>query len=137
MVGLAVLLTAVTARAERWIVDTSEAQVVFTSKAPLEKFKGRTDRLGGWLEFDPANLVGTITGELTVDLASFDTGKKKRNKHMRENHFETGQFPTARLLPEAVLSASSADLPPAGGVSLSLWATLDLHGVQQPLTCDV
>lgn len=137
IVGVAVLLAAVTARAERWTIDTSQAEVVFTSKAPLETFKGRTERLSGWLEFDPADLVGPASGELLVDLTSLDTGKKKRNQHMRENHLETGQFPTARLLPEAVLSASSADLPPAGDVTLRLWATLDLHGVRQPLTCDV
>ncbi|RKZ11986.1 hypothetical protein DRQ50_12675 [bacterium] len=131
------VLAAVSARAERWTVAATGAEVVFTSKAPLETFRGRTADLTGWLDFDPKNLVGGVSGELVVDPASFDTGKKKRNRHMRENHLETVKYPTARLLPESVISASSTTLPAVGEVTLRLLGTLDLHGVPRRMEWDI
>jgi len=132
-----VLLTAQSARAERWAVVTDGAEVVFTSKAPLETFKGRTHLVSGWVEFDPENLRGPVQGEIVVDLASLDTGKNKRNQHMRENHLETDRYPTAHLIPEAVLMATSTTIPAAGAVELRLRGTFDLHGVTRPLECPV
>ena len=126
-----------TAQAERWTVVPDGAEVVFTSKAPLETFKGRTRLVSGWVEFDPENLRGPIRGEIVVDLASLDTGKNKRNRHMRENHLETDRHPTAHLQPEAVLMATSATIPAAGAVELRLRSTFELHGVTRPLECPV
>jgi polyisoprenoid-binding protein YceI len=134
---LALALSAAGVRAERWTVAASGAEVVFTSKAPLETFEGRTDKLSGWVDFDPAALAGALAGEVVVDLASFDTGKRKRNEHMRENHLETGRFPVARLVPVAVLDASTEALPARGPASLRLRCELDLHGVTRTLDCEV
>lgn len=136
-VVLGLVLAAGTVRAERWAVDPDRAEVVFTSKAPLETFKGRTGLLTGWVEFDPADLQSGVDGELTVDLASFDTGKKKRNQHMRENHLETARFPVARLRPMAVVSAAPDALPDEGVARLVLQCELDLHGVRRTMECAI
>jgi len=132
-----VLLAAACARAERWNVAADGAQVVFTSKAPLETFKGRTDLVSGWVDWDPTDLTAPLDGQVVVDLASLDTGKNKRNEHMRENHLETDRYPTARLRPVEVVAATPSDLPPGGNAAVRLRGAFDLHGVTRTLECDV
>jgi len=137
LMTLLVLLAATWARAERWHVAAEGGQVVFTSKAPLETFKGRTELISGWVDWDPARLQAPLEGEIVVDLASLDTGKSKRNEHMRENHLETDRFPTATLRPVAVLSDAPSALPPGGEADIRLRGAFDLHGVTRQLECDV
>lgn len=38
-----------------------------------------------------------ITGELTADLSSFETGLRLRDRHMKEKYLQTAQFPHARI----------------------------------------
>ena len=134
---LLMLLAAACARAERWQVAAEGGEVVFTSKAPLETFTGRTRVISGWIDWDPADLHAPLDGEIVVDLASLDTGKNKRNEHMRENHLETDRFPTAKLRPVAVLSGTPSALPPGGEADIRLRGAFDLHGVNRTLECDV
>ncbi|HPF70286.1 MAG TPA: YceI family protein [Candidatus Krumholzibacteria bacterium] len=125
-----------------WQVVAGEGtKIVFTSKAPLETFQGRTGQVGGWCRFDPDDLAAGVELAVDVDLASFDTGLSKRNQHMRENHLETGRFPRAELrggtLRAAGGGALPASLPPGGSVKVMLDGSLDLHGVTRPLTAEV
>jgi len=119
------------------VVAGDRTEVVFESRAPLEKFTGRTDRVTGWLEADPGRLDGAVACSLTVDLASLDTGIGKRNRHMRENHLETDRFPRAVFTGGTVSGAEPAALPVGSRTVLTLSGTLDLHGVQRPLSCTV
>ncbi len=122
--------------AARYEVKQGEGTAItFTSKAPLEKFKGHTGQVTGALDADLHDLRNCDL-EVTVDLASFDTGNSKRNRHMRENHLETGKYPVARFSAQGV-AAGPDSLPVGGEVSLTLQGTLDLHGVARPLTCRV
>ena len=90
----ALVVCAAPARAATYVVKPgSGTQVVFTAKATTETFEGRTDRMEGRLDVDPASVGDSVTVHLEVDLASLDTGSKMRNKHMRENHLETAKFP--------------------------------------------
>jgi polyisoprenoid-binding protein YceI len=134
---LLILLAAACARAERWQVAAQGGEVVFTSKAPLETFKGRTGLIRGWIDWNPADLTAPLDGEIVVDLASLDTGKNKRNEHMRDNHLETDRFPTATLRPVVVLSDAPSALPPGSEADIRLRGTFDLHGVTRTLECDV
>jgi polyisoprenoid-binding protein YceI len=123
--------SAAAATAHYEILEGSE--ISFESKAPLETFHGRTQEVRGWFEADLNDPVGTVQLEVTVDLASFDTGNKKRNGHMRENHFETEQFPEAWFRGGEVTDARAEE----GVTILTLSGELDLHGVRQPVTCDI
>jgi polyisoprenoid-binding protein YceI len=139
MPAVLVLLAAAAAgaRAERCTVAPGQgSQIVFTSKAPLESFDGRTDQVSGHVEFDPADLTGELVFAIAVDLASFDTGNRKRNGHMRDNHLETGTYPQAWVRGGEVLAATPAALPKGGTATVRLRAELDLHGVVQPLLCE-
>jgi len=128
----------VAAAVDRWdIVSGDGTQVTFTSKAPLETFTGRTDKVSGWCGFDPDQLAGTVTMEVAVEMASFDTGLGKRNQHMRENHLETDRFPRSWMRGGVVDSASASSLPVGGTVSFGFVGELELHGVRRPVNCTI
>ena len=136
------ILGTVSAQAARYeIVTGKQSEIVFKSKAPLEKFQGKTRQLTGFFEADLDDLRGPVSLEVEVDLASFDTGKKKRNRHMCENHLETEKFPKAWFRAGEILQADKPSLASGESATLVLNGTLDLHGVKKPhdvtlqLTC--
>jgi len=131
------LLLAAPAVAERWeIAEDGGSEIVFTSKAPLESFKGRTKQVSGWVDFDPGDLAGPLSFEVAVDMASFDTGKKKRNQHMRDNHLETEAYPTAWFRGGSVAGANPVSLAVGGQSHVLLSGSLDLHGVHRDVSCE-
>ena len=65
--------------------------------------------------------------ELTIDLASVDTGIEIRDERMREFLFETGAFPQATVTAQ-IDPASFADMAVGESKALPLVATLDLRG---------
>ncbi len=134
---LALLLAAAPAAlGARYTVDAGGgSEIVFTSKAPLESFDGRTRQVSGWLEFDPADLRGPLEFAVAVDLASFDTGNRKRNGHMRDNHLETDTYPQAWFRGGTVLEAEPPALAVGGTALVRLRGELDLHGVVRPVEC--
>jgi polyisoprenoid-binding protein YceI len=121
-----------TASAARYeIVVGDQSEIVFKSKAPLEKFDGKTRELKGFFEADLNNLSGSVNLEVEVDLASFDTGKKKRNQHMRENHLETDKFPKAWFRAGSIVRCDKVALSAGQNTTLVVSGTLDLHGVER------
>lgn len=111
-------------------------RITFKSRAPMETFSGETSRISGWLDADLRDLFRDPSLEVVVDLASFDTGISKRNKHMRENHLETDKFPLARFRSQSI-SASPPALPVGGQAEFTLEGQMNLHGVARPMTCRV
>jgi polyisoprenoid-binding protein YceI len=111
--------------------------VVFTSKATLETFQGKTKQVSGSLSFDPANLGDSVTVRVEVDLASLDTGMPMRNKHMRENHLETATYPKAVFEGGRILEASGHTLNPGDTVRMKLSGRFDLHGVKRTIEVPV
>lgn len=111
-------------------------QVEFQSKTPLETFEGRTSRLTGSITLDPAD-VSSLTGQLVVDLASFDTGLDLRDTHMREQVLHTKEHPQAQLVITSVQPEGLAALRDGQAVHARLVGTLTLHGQTRPVTVDV
>ncbi len=58
-------------------------QVTFKSSAPLEDIVGTTNTITGYLVFDPANPTKGGRGELSVPVASIETGIPMRDGHMQ------------------------------------------------------
>ena len=108
-----------------------DTKVVFTSKAPVETFEGRTDQMQGTITVDPAAVGDSITVHLEVDLASLDTGKKLRNRHMRENHLETVKYPKAVF--DGATVRGAAKLEPGKKATFDVDGTFALHGVSRRL----
>lgn len=61
-----------------------DAQVTFTSDAPLEHIKSSSNRVVGYAVVkDPAAGPGIVAGEFRLPVASFDTGIPMRNEHLQ------------------------------------------------------
>lgn len=121
-----------------WIIEPESGnRVVFVSKAPTETFEGTTDRISGTVTLDPADIGDSVTVHLEIDMASFDTGKEKRNRHMRERHLETDRYPTAVFEGLTVLEPRGAALEAGQKVTFEVEGTLDLHGVKRRLRATV
>lgn len=137
MAAASFLCAAVVTRAADFAVRPGgDSKVVFTSKAPTETFEGKTSQMSGTLSLDPGAVGDSITVHLEVDLASIDTGSKLRNKHMRENHLETGKFPKAVFDGAAVLSGAGAKLEPGTSAAFQIEGTFSIHGVSRRLRCE-
>jgi len=136
---LLALSWAATALAADFTIKPSQDKnlVVFTSKATLESFQGKTKQVSGQVSCDPASLADSVTVRVEVDLASLDTGIPMRNKHMRENHLETAKYPKAVFEGGRILEASARTLSPGTTVHLRLAGQFDLHGVKRPLEAPV
>jgi len=102
--------------------------VVFTSKAQVESFQGKTSKMSGHIDVNPSHVGDSITVELHVDLASLDTGIAKRNGHMRENHLETAKYPEAVVIGATVLTPAHAVLS-GKPVGFDLEGSFTIHGV--------
>ena len=134
---LSIMVVVNTARAADFVVRPGgDSKVVFTSKAPTETFEGKTSLMTGTLSLDPVAVGDSITVHLEVDLASLDTGSKLRNKHMRENHLETGKFPKAVFDGAAILAGAGAKLEPGKAAAFQVEGTFTIHGVSRRLRCD-
>jgi polyisoprenoid-binding protein YceI len=128
---LLMLVLAATAAAATWTVGEG-SEVVFTSKAPMESFDGKTKEVSGHITCDADDLSGPIELKIEVDLASLDTGIGMRNTHMRERHLETDEFPLAVFTGESIVGTSAAALATGQAVHLTIRGVFDLHGVSQP-----
>jgi polyisoprenoid-binding protein YceI len=128
------LLAATPALAARFAVKAGAPnQVVFVSKAATETFEGKTDRLSGIIDVDPAGVGDSVTVHLEVDMASLDTGIGKRNGHMRENHLETAKYPSATFDGATVLGPKGAALAVGTKTAIDVEGRFTLHGVTRRL----
>lgn len=112
-------------------------KVVFLSKATMESFKGKTDKMEGRIVLDPAAANDSVTVHVEVDLASLDTGIRKRNQDMRENHLETAKYPKAVFDGAAILEPAGARLEPGKKTRLTIEGTFTIHGVSRRLRTPV
>jgi polyisoprenoid-binding protein YceI len=129
--GLTLVLAGAAGAAEFVVRPGDDTQVVFVSRASIESFEGKTNRLEGWLQVEPTAVGDSITAHFEVDLASLDTGIKMRNQHMRRNHLETDRYPKATLDGVAVLSPAGARLEPGTPLRFEVEGTFSLHGVSR------
>lgn len=135
LIVLAILLaTPALVPAAQFIVQPGgKNKVVFVSKATMERFQGETDRLLGRIEVEPSALGTKIGVHLEVDLTTLDTGIAMRNRHMRENHLETGKYPLAVFDGATLTGPADAALKPGETSVLEADGTFTLHGVSRPL----
>jgi len=130
-VGLAfVAVRPATGAATRYRIEPGEPnEVRFHSEATVESFDGSTDEVRGWIEVDLADLRSGARWRVEVDMASLDTGIGLRNRHMRDNHLHTDEFPVAVFEGDDDGASWPATIPPGGSTILELPGTFTLHGV--------
>jgi len=124
--------------ADIWTIEPQSGnEVVFVSKAPMETFEGRTDGISGEVTLDPARVGDSVTVHIEIDMAGFDTGKEKRNEHMRERHLETARYPKAVFDGLTVLEPRDVALDAGRMITFEVEGTLELHGVKRRLRATV
>ncbi len=57
--------------------------ITFTSQAPLEDIVGTTNKIGGYVVFDPADPAKGGHGEFIVPVASLNSGIPLRDEHLQ------------------------------------------------------
>lgn len=129
LAALLALLLGSAARAE-WVLDGEESALTFVSTKAINV--AEVHRFG--------EIAGTVDEmgnvDVSVDLASVDTGIEIRDERMREMLFDTGEHPQAKL--SAKLDEEALDKLNAGqAVDTTVEAMLTLNGETRPLMLDV
>ena len=130
IVVLALASAAVTAHASELKLSAADGEVAFeaTGRPSALRIRGTTHSLEGTIKSTAAGL----TGDVTVDLDSLDTGLKMRNEHMKKKYLETPKFPKAQLH-----IAKVGEFKQGGKVAVGSFpfeGTLKLHGVEKAIT---
>ncbi len=123
--------------AEYLIAPDAESMVRFVSKAPMETFEGKTRKVTGSVSADLRNLTAGVQVAVKVDLASLDTGLRKRNAHMRERHLEVRKYPEATFTATELLDPSTTAVGVGGSATFTLRGEFDLHGVARTIEVPV
>jgi len=117
-------------------VGDARNSVVFKSSAPLEDIVGITSDITGHISFDPKDSKKGVTGELTISLASFNTGIPMRDGHLSGSDWlDAKQFPNITLKILSVKNIrevkSSASFQTYAG---DVVAELNFHGRTKKIT---
>jgi polyisoprenoid-binding protein YceI len=109
-----------------WVLDPAQSTAEFRVKHfwGAITVRGALGPMAGDAAVSPD---GTVTGRISFDARSLDTGHKQRDKHLRSADF----FRTAEH-PEAILTVTSAR--PAGPDGLECHGALEVAGHARPVT---
>ena len=116
------------------VTSDGKNYAMFTSEATLETIHGRTTNVTGTIAADPANVTGS-TVDITIDLASLDTGIGMRNDHMKNKFLQVDKFPSATFKsvsvsgPKTIVANTPAEVQVTGD--------LTIHGVTKRITVPV
>ena len=133
VVGLLALVASSGAAAEgpSWRIERGDVKILVPLK-PGGAFTATTPSLSGTLTLEGAK-PAHLAGEVSMDLATIDTGISLRNQHLRENYLEVAKGDGFN---KAVLS--DIHLSEVGGEAFDgttpFTGTLLLHGVKHPVT---
>ena len=118
------------AEAPSWRIERGDVQILVPLR-PGGAFTATSSSLGGTLTV-AQGAPALLGGEISMDLATIDTGIGLRNQHLRENYLEVAK---GKGFDRAVLS--EIQLKDADGEAFegrtAFTGTLLLHGVKHPL----
>jgi polyisoprenoid-binding protein YceI len=117
------------AQTSTWVPDKAHSEVDFSIlHMSLSKVHGRFGNIGGTIVLNDADVTKSSVN-MTIDLATVDTGVSARDADLKSaNFFDVAQFPTATFASTSV-SKSGSGLTVAGN--------LTLHGVTKPVVLQV
>ena len=109
----------------RWQIDPGHAELAFIGRHfMLTKIRGRFTGISGAIEV--AEEPGDSTAEVTIDMASVDSGSQVRDDHLRSaDFFDTARHPTASF------SGRAAGWRGTRGL---LEGELTIRGITRPVT---
>jgi polyisoprenoid-binding protein YceI len=109
----------------RWQIDPGHTELAFIGRHfMLTKVRGRFTGLSGVIQV--AEAPGDSAAEISIDMASVESGNEARDEHLRSaDFFDVARYPTATF------SAHAAGWQGTRGV---LAGELTLRGVTRPVT---
>jgi polyisoprenoid-binding protein YceI len=116
------------------IAPDSKNVVEFHAEDTYDSFDGRTHKVTGAIAADAAN-PSAATVEVTIDMASLDTGNGLRNREMRELYLDTKEHPTAKF--KSVSVAAPDPIVPNQPADIKVTGDFTLHGVTKRMTIPV
>lgn len=118
------------------IAKDGKSHASFESAATLENIKGTTPKVKGTIAADPTHPTASSV-DLTIDMASIDTGISMRNEHLRsERYLAAERFPTATFRSVGV-TAPVKTVAPNQAVTISVTGDMTMHGVTKRITVPV
>lgn len=117
-------------------IDSGSGKVEFLAvgKPSAIKIRGEGKGPQGELHLKKSGTNVTLSGDLSVDLDSIETGIGLRDRHMKEKYLETGKFKTASLkIKEAALPITAL----SGTGDYTVPGLLTLKGVEKPVQLNI
>ena len=111
-----------------WKLDPTHTEIGFTVRHIMSKVRGKFETFEGTLV--TADPITDSTVEVTVDLASIDTGTPDRDNHLRSgDFFSVEEHPKMTFVSTGVVRKSDTDFVVRGD--------LTIKGVTEPIELDV
>lgn len=116
--------------AEPYVFDASHTRIGYSvDHMGLSEMHGAFRKFEGSLQFDAKDLAASSV-DVSIDVASIDTGIAKLDEHLRAaDFFDVAQF--------AKMHFKSSKVEPTGASTFKLHGDLTLHGVTKPVVLDV
>lgn len=114
-------------------VVSGPSRVRFDAKAFLHDFAGTTSKVEGLIRVGDLDRLGDARACIRIDAASLDTGNGIRDGIMRDDHLETGKFPTIDFDLKQVEDVKRQ----AGNWEFAAQGTLTLHGVSREISIPI
>jgi len=133
--AVALTSTALLAQSRTYEIRKDPKNLVeFHAEDTYDAFDGKTNNVTGTVVADPAKASASKV-EVSIDLASLDTGISLRNSEMRNRYLQTSRFPTATFKSVSVVSPDA--IGPNQPVDLKVTGDFTLHGVTKRMTLPV
>jgi hypothetical protein len=120
-------------------ISGRQAQVTFTSKAPLESIVGKSNAVVGYAVAGPADAPALLAGaEWLLPVDSLATGIPLRDEHMAGGDWlDAGSFPVISF----TLKKTENLKPVKSGEGFSTWSAtlvgeMSMHGARHPFRVD-
>ncbi len=102
-----------------WDVDASHSHLGFVARhAMVARVRGAFDTVEGALHLDGENPTRS-SADLTIDVASVDTGDAQRDEHLRSpDFFDAEQFPTITFSSTGIEQLDDTDFRVTGDLTI-------------------
>jgi len=112
-----------------WTIDPAHTRIGFTARhAMVTKVRGAFTEFSGSATLDADN-VGDSHAEVTIEVASVDTGNAQRDDHLRTNDFfDAANFPQIKFVSIAAQRIDEEHY--------RLTGDLTIKGITKPVTVD-
>jgi polyisoprenoid-binding protein YceI len=112
-------------------IDLAKSGVHFTLGAVLHTVHGTFRIKSGTLRLDPGS--GKMSGQITVDARSGNTGEGTRDRQMHADVLESERFPDAVFLPDRV----NGRVASSGESNVEVHGAMRVHGSEHEMTIPV